>query len=137
MAVTMLDHVNVRTARMAESLRFYEDVLGMTVSVPPGMADLSEAAWIHSGDGRPVIHLNRAVDGPDFMGVDCDWTALSGSAQVHHVALRCTGYEQTRAHLEAEGLGIMCNDVPQAGLRQIFVRDPNDILIEMNFLGGE
>lgn len=134
MTISTLDHVNIRTTRMAESLRFYEQVLEMQAAPAPGTADMAVGAWIHSEDGRPVIHLNAAPQGADFLGEERDWAALQGSAQIHHIAVRCTNYDATRAQLEAEGLALHFNEVPQVGLRQIFVRDPNDILIEMNFI---
>lgn len=134
MTISTLDHVNIRTTRMAESLRFYEQVLEMQAAPAPGAADMAVGAWIHSEDGRPVIHLNAAPQGADFLGEERDWAALNGSAQIHHIALRCTQYAATRTRLEAAGLPLQFNEVPQVGLRQIFVRDPNDILIEMNFI---
>lgn len=134
MTIATLDHVNIRTTRMEESCRFYCDVLGMAVSLAPGAQDLSVGAWIHSADGRPVIHLNRAPEGADFLGEVADWAGFKGSAQIHHVAFRCEDYDSTLQRLQEEGLALHFMDVPQVNLRQIFVRDPNGILLELNFL---
>ena len=134
MTILTLDHVNVRTTLMEQSRRFYQDLLGMTVAPAPGASDLDVGAWVHSSDGRPLRHLNRAPEGADFLGEERNWKELSGSAQVHHVAFRCADYEATLARLQEAGLALRFMDVPQIGLRQIFVRDPNDILIELNFL---
>ena len=134
MTIATLDHVNIRTARIEESCRFYRDVLGMTLSLIPGMQDMSVGAWVHSADGRPVIHLNRAPEGADFLGEVADWAGFKGSAQIHHIAFRCDDYDATLKKLEEEGLALHFMDVPQINLRQIFVRDPNDILLELNFL---
>lgn len=134
MAIETLDHVNVRTGRLAESLRFYEQGLGMKVTPVPGLTDFALGAWIVSEDGRPVVHLNLAPAGADFLGEERDWLAMRGSEQVHHIAFRCSDHDGMRARLEAAGAELKFFEVPQIGLRQIFVRDPNDILIELNFL---
>lgn len=133
MSVNALDHVNIRTSLMDESIAFYRNMLGMTVTPGPGMSDTSENAWIVADDGRPVVHLNRVLEGSDFLGDDRDWSALRGSARVHHVAFDCADYDGFRARLAAAGLALRFNDVTSINLRQIFVHDPNDILIELNF----
>jgi catechol 2,3-dioxygenase-like lactoylglutathione lyase family enzyme len=133
MAINALDHVNIRTSLMVESLAFYGEMLGMTVTVPPGMDDISDNAWIVADDGRPVVHLNRVLEGSDFLGDDRDWSVLRGSARVHHVAFDCADYDAFRARLAGAGLALRFNDVTAINLRQIFVHDPNDILIELNF----
>ena len=133
MSINALDHVNIRTSLMGESVAFYRDMLGMKVTIPPGMTDVSDNAWIVSDDGRPVVHLNRAVEGSDFLGDDRDWSALRGSARVHHVAFDCADYDGFRRRLGEAGLALRFNDVTAINLRQIFVHDPNDILIELNF----
>lgn len=133
MTILTLDHVNVRTTLMEQSRRFYQDLLGMTVGPAPGTSDLDLGAWVYSSDGRPVIHLNRAPEGADFLGETRNWTELHGSAQVHHLAFRCSDYDATRARLQEAGLELRYMDVPQVNLRQIFVRDPNDIMIELNY----
>jgi len=52
------------------------------------------------------------------------------------VALRCSGYAEVLARLERRGIGHQLNDVAAVGLRQIFVLDPNQVLLELNFFGG-
>jgi hypothetical protein len=52
------------------------------------------------------------------------------------VALRCSGYEELRAGLIARGLDHRVNLVAAIGLRQIFVLDPNQVLLELNFFGA-
>jgi hypothetical protein len=50
--------------------------------------------------------------------------------------LRCSGYEEVRARLSRRGIGHQLNEVAAVGLRQIFVLDPNQVLLELNFFGG-
>jgi len=133
MAINALDHVNIRTARMGPSVGFYRDILGMEVTPVPGTTDMSEAAWILAGDGRPVVHINLAKDGADCLGEDLDWSEIHGSARVHHVAFDCGDYDAMLGRISEAGLDTRFNEVPAINLRQIFVNDPDGILIELNF----
>ena len=134
MAVNTIDHVNIRSAHMAETIAFYADMLEMTVSAPPSQSDMAFGAWIISDDGRSIIHVNPWRDEDDFLGEsDRIGATLKGSGRIHHIALDCSGYDSVKARLEAGGHRLRFNSVPELGLRQIFVNDPNDILVELNF----
>jgi len=52
------------------------------------------------------------------------------------VALRCSSYEEVLARLKRRGLEHRLNEVTAVALRQIFVLDPNAVLLELNFFGG-
>jgi hypothetical protein len=52
------------------------------------------------------------------------------------VALKCSGYEELRARLTRRGLEHRINEVTAIGLKQIFVLDPNQVLLELNFFGA-
>ena len=130
MPVQSLDHVNICTGRLAETIRFYGDVLGMTVGASPASADMSEGAWVRDRAGAPIVHLmtpevsaRRAERAP----------ADEGSGAVDHVALRCTNYDDMVARLDNHGIAFGANEIASMGLRQIFVEDPNGVMLELNF----
>lgn len=133
MAIDALDHVNIRSSHMAESVAFYTDILGMTATPGPGYRDLTEVAWIRAPDGRPVVHLNVADDAPDFLGESRDWNGVTGTGRVHHMAFECSEYGVVCDRLIKAGVTMRFNDIPQIALRQIFTHDPNGVLIELNF----
>ena len=54
MSVGLLDHYNVRTANLAETVSFYETVLGLENGDRPNFA--FPGAWMYS-EGRAVVHL--------------------------------------------------------------------------------
>jgi hypothetical protein len=58
-----------------------------------------------------------------------------GSGAVHHIALDCGGHDDMVARLERLGVQHRRNAVPAIGLRQIFVHDPNGVMVELNFPG--
>jgi catechol 2,3-dioxygenase-like lactoylglutathione lyase family enzyme len=134
MKVKRLDHVNIRSDRVPETLAFYTSVLGMTCLPPPGGVDTTRGAWIYDDDGQPVIHLGGfgfryPGDGVLTSGQE---PAMGGGA-IHHVALECSGYDEMVARLAEFDLPITTSDVPQIGLRQVFVQDPNGVTLELNF----
>lgn len=136
MSINSLNHVNIRTSRLQESIAFYRDVLGLSAGPVPGSNDTSHGAWIAAGNGRAVIHLNAAMDGPDFLGEERNWSEVSGTGRVHHVAFDCTNFDAMLQRLTAAGCQVKINTVEAVNLRQIFVQDPNEVLLELNFHGG-
>lgn len=134
MAVESLDHINIRTPDIASTCRFFVDVLQMEIRDTPGINDRTRAAWICDELGRPVVHVVAAeMNFPDEQEPKAE---REGSGRVHHVALRCRGYDEMTNRLSSMGCVFRTNVVPDAGLRQLFVTDPNGILVELNFFAG-
>jgi catechol 2,3-dioxygenase-like lactoylglutathione lyase family enzyme len=138
MRVRKLDHVNIRTERLDETIAFYTGVLGMIAKPPPGREDTTKSAWIYDEGDLPVIHLGTSesrypTDGvlPALNG------AGEGSGTIHHVALECLGYQATVDRLKGANLQIATNELASMELRQVFVQDPNGVILELNFRGAE
>jgi len=130
--VEALDHVNVITADLESSVRFYTELFGLEPRDGPPPLTHENARWMYDAAGRAVIHLNS---------LDCarayEREVRAGpTGALHHVALRCSGYEELRARLVRRGLDHRINLVTTIGLRQIFVLDPNQVLLELNFFGA-
>src|SRR4051812_38923224 len=80
-SVGVLDHVNIRTANLEETVRFYCEVLGLSQGPRPNFS--FPGAWIYS-EGRAVVHL---VDiGPTGEAQKPD------SGVVHHIAFASRGF---------------------------------------------
>jgi len=128
MTVKTLDHINIQTRDMAESVRFYENLLGLVAKTAPRRKP-AERQWLYAGD-RAVIHLN-------LFGTDNTYVreVIPGgtTGAIHHVAFECTGLEDTIARLEAKGLRYERAELPEISLTQLFVVDPNNVLLELNF----
>jgi catechol 2,3-dioxygenase-like lactoylglutathione lyase family enzyme len=131
MPIRTLDHVNIRTGDVARSCDFYGSLLGLKVTALPGSADLSLGAWLCDNAERPVVHVVSTAahfgDGADAA------PAATGSGAVHHVAFECTDYHGMLSKIRQHGLSPRTNEVAAIALRQIFVADPNGILVELNF----
>jgi len=135
MAITGFDHVNIRTMNVPATLEFFRDVLDMKIRPFPGRSDTETAGWVLDQNDTTLIHVNH---GKEIYPTDATspWSPVEGSGAVHHVALNCAGYDATKKRLTARNLDFVENAVPQINLRQLFVREPNGIMIELNFRGG-
>lgn len=131
MNVNALDHVNIVTADLAGSARFYEALLGLTPANGPPPMPADQVVWMRDAGGRAVIHLN-SIDAPRFFDRDM---APGATGALHHVALSCTGFDEVMARIVAMGLAHEVNEIAAIGFRQIFVSDPNAVLLELNFAG--
>ena len=123
MTLTMLQHVNIRTGKLDETVAFYEDVLGFENGERPDFA--FPGAWLYCG-GEAVIHLIGVGD-----------REAAGSGVIDHVAFAAEGFDRYAAFLAGKGYEHETRVVPGGRLRQIFVRDPNEVLIELNFRADE
>jgi len=130
MIVQRLDHVNIITDRLAETARFYAELLDLEERVGPSPLTPQNARWMYDAGGQAILHLN-AVDCP--RAFERAVTPGSETGAIHHVALRCGDFETVKARLDARGADYKVNDIPAIGLRQIFTADPNNVLLELNF----
>lgn len=129
MKVTALDHVNIITADLDGTARFYADMLGLTRRDAPPPLTPDNAQWMHDDGGRAILHIN-SIDCPRSFARDVQ-PGPTGS--IHHVALNCAGYDMMIDRLDRRDADYQVNLVPAIGLRQIFTMDPNGVLLELNF----
>jgi catechol 2,3-dioxygenase-like lactoylglutathione lyase family enzyme len=121
-SVGVLDHYNVRTRKFTETVHFYSDVLGLENGPRPNFA--VPGAWMYS-EGRPVVHLVdlRATD--EMQKPD--------SGVVHHVAFVSRGFRTMKNHLAGKGVDFRTVEVPDTEIWQIFITDPNGVVVELNY----
>ena len=62
---------------------------------------------------------------------------MHGSGAVDHVAFFATGLAPMRATLARLGIAAQERAVPGIGLHQVFVNDPNGIVVELNYPAAE
>lgn len=138
-----LNHFSVRTLDMESTRRFYVDVLGLTVGPRPAFP--FPGIWLYRGDhgqiGNAVVHVigmdpNDPVGLKNYLG-ERDVSSLSGSGAVDHIAFFADGLADMIAHLKAQGVTPRERTVPSIGLHQLFLDDPNGVVIELNFPAAE
>ena len=132
-----LDHYSIRTPRLDETRRFYADVLDMHEGPRPPFP--FPGAWMYSGDTAMVNLVgydpNDAEGLKSYLG-DKD-TASDGTGTIDHVAFAVTGLDATLARLRTANLTFRERTVPNLGLHQVFVEDPNGVTLELNFPASE
>ena len=122
MSVGVLDHFNIRTRKLADTVRFYEDVLGLEKGARPNF--VFPGAWMYS-EGKAVVHL------VDISKTDEQQKPDSGV--VHHVAFASHDFAGMKQRLQSGGMAFDARQVPGGDLWQIFVNDPNGVMIELNY----
>ena len=141
MMIRRLEHYNIRTTKFEETVKFYDDVLGMKCKRAPMAPENMPATWIYDDSGVPAVHLTP-VDPQDpvasyakmaqYRGVAED-VAFQGSGAIDHIAFECEGYDEILGRLEAQNRDYTANEFPEFGLRQLFITDPNGVTLELNF----
>jgi catechol 2,3-dioxygenase-like lactoylglutathione lyase family enzyme len=116
--ISGLDHVNIETSELEETIHFYEDVLGFENGDRPPFD--FPGAWLYAG-GHPVIHLVETDAKPGPTGA------------IDHVAWIAEGYDEMKERLEQKSVTFKLMDVPSSPVRQIFIHDPNGVRLELNF----
>lgn len=132
MIVERLDHVNIITDRLAETARFYAELLDLEERDGPPPLLPEQVRWMYDGSGQAILHLN-STDCPRVFERGVAPGAQTGA--IHHVALRCGDFDEVKARLDGRGAEYRVNDVPSIRLKQIFTADPNNVLLELNFFG--
>ena len=126
MKITGADHTNWRVRDLGVSLRFYQDVLGLT---PFGLEEY------HRGE-RPLVSIRVTEDFILHLTPDPDFERGSG---YDHLALLVEDAErdEVAAYLESEGVEIEKRFDSITGARgegpALYVRDPDGYRIELKF----
>jgi catechol 2,3-dioxygenase-like lactoylglutathione lyase family enzyme len=129
MNVEALDHVNIITADLTGTAKYFADLLGLETRNGPAPLTADQAQWMFDKNGRAIIHIN-SIDCPRAYQRDVN---VGPTGSIHHVALRCTGYDEIIDRLSAANQDHQINVIEAIGLKQIFTMDPNGVLLELNF----
>ena len=138
-----LNHYSIRTFQMDASRDFYAQVVGLEVGPRPDFA--FPGYWLYAGDtalpSNAVVHIigmdrNDAEGLKRYLG-ERDPGSLHGSGAVDHVAFFATGLAAMLSKLAGLGVAARERSVPGLGLHQVFVTDPNGVVIELNYPAAE
>jgi catechol 2,3-dioxygenase-like lactoylglutathione lyase family enzyme len=130
MTVKGVNHVNIIAEDLDGTCQFYEDLLGFKRGETPGTAMGFKGAWLLDDSDHPIIHL-MAYNDKYHAGLERG----SATGSIDHVALSCEDFAATLRRCETLGLDHRINDRQFGDLRQIFVTDPNNVKLELNFAG--
>ena len=138
-----LNHFSIRSLDLPACERFYCGLLGLALGPRPPFP--FPGLWLYAGDttqwANAVVHI-IGIDRNDPEGLkqylgDRDESSLHGTGAVDHVAFFVTGLADTMKRLQAQGVECRERTVPLLNLHQVFVDDPNGVVVELNFPAHE
>lgn len=127
MKVVGIDHRGIRTSKLEESRRFYEDLIGLKQGDRPAALGTS-GYWLYAG-GDPIIHLVEDIDGSAGTSQPSDSLVDAGGRT--HLALTVEGARDAVDRLGNAGVPYWDRLFKNPVMYQVFVEDPNGLLIEL------
>jgi catechol 2,3-dioxygenase-like lactoylglutathione lyase family enzyme len=126
MPLRALEHMLVLTDDLEATRAFYCEVLGFEAGERPPLE--FPGCWLYL-DGVACVHVaERAAYEAHAAGHGLGRAA----GPIDHMAFTAGDYDFLVARLDAAGVERVSNDVPAAGIRQLFFDDPNGVRIELN-----
>jgi len=134
MPVTAINHYLVVSKNLERSKKFYQEVLGLELAERPDFG--FPGYWLKTGDNI-CVHLasqdpNKIRD--NFL-LKKHPKGTTGSGSVDHIAFLAQNPEEVRNRIQKSKVEMHFRSFPDAKLFQIFLKDPDDVTIELNFLG--
>ena len=128
--IEILDHFFVYSSKLSLTKTFYCEVLGLEDGPRPAFD--FPGYWFYLS-GKPVIHVgtHEFPGGFDRTGHDRE----DDTGTIDHVAFRCTGFPEFIARFQEYDQQFKIQEIPDFDLKQIFIKDPNGVTIELNFFG--
>jgi len=124
-SVTGLAHVAIKAADLDTTIAFYEQVIGLQLVPRPPFN--FPGAWL-GADGEALVHLYGGA-----RALASDGTSPHETGSVDHVSLWARGYAEQRARFEKLGLPFREARPPETTLAQLFVLDPNGVMLELTY----
>jgi catechol 2,3-dioxygenase-like lactoylglutathione lyase family enzyme len=133
LTVLALEHVTIRCARRQQTRDFYVELLGLTEGARPDFPFRGHCLYL---GGVPVIHLVEAADKGSAWAKPASsepGAAGTDTGPFDHVAFQGADFDAMRARLTDAGIAFRERIVPGGELKQLFVPDPEGVLVEINF----
>jgi len=134
MPITELNHYLLVAKNLEKTKKFYQNVLGLKLAPRPDFG--FPGYWLKAG-GDICVHLasqapNRVRD--QFL-LKKHPRGTRGSGSVDHIAFLAKKPEEVRRRIQKHKVTMHYRSFPDAKLFQIFLKDPDEVTIELNFLG--
>ena len=119
MPALSLDHWNVFCKDLKKTVAFYEKYVGLRDGDRPPFN--FPGAWLYAGD-KPILHLVSETGRKDH-----------GSGAIDHVAINCEDIRGCIDRVKKDKVPFEVRKVPARPLQQVFLHDPDGVMIELNF----
>ena len=134
MPITELNHYLLVAKDLEKTRKFYEKVLGLELAERPDFG--FPGYWLKTGE---AICVHLASQDPnkirDQFLLKKHPRGTRGSGSVDHIAFLAKDPEEVRQRIRKSKVEMHFRSFPDAKLFQIFLNDPDDVTIELNFLG--
>ena len=134
MSIVELNHYFVRANDLEATRRFYMEVLGLEQMPRPDFP--FPGYWLGTG-GRIQVHMgphNIPHRESYYPGTPAH-AATDQSGVVDHIAFIAVDPKSFITRFRNHAVAYQPRSLPAANLYQLFVRDPNGLMIELNFFG--
>lgn len=135
MPLKRMEHYLVISDDIEATARFYCEALGMKVGFRPELE--FPGYWLYVGE-TPCVHIaewETYAVWTKQVGIPIS-TRAQGTGPLDHIAFNASGFDETVDRLESLGITVSQNKLDDIGLRQLFIKDPNGLAIELNFREG-
>nr|WP_320136085.1 VOC family protein [uncultured Amphritea sp.] len=135
MLIRGFDHFTIRTDKLDETRDFFSELLNLKEGPRPGFK--FAGYWLYL-ETQPIFHLVETASSEEdeiakYLGMRNEKAAGSGSGCIDHLAFRIEGYDSLIKKAEKNGWEFFERTVPDVHEHQLFLRDPNDLTIELIF----
>jgi len=136
MPITELNHFLLVAKDLERTKDFYRQVLGLDIAERPDFG--FPGYWLKAGEDI-CVHLASQEPNEirDQFLLKKHPKGTAGSGSVDHIAFLAKNAEEVRARIQKNNVEMHFRSFPDAKppLFQIFLKDPDDVTIELNFLG--
>ena len=111
MDISRIDHIGIAVSNLDETIKFYEEILGMKCSGTEVVADQKvKVAFFPVGDTELEFLESTSEDGPIAKFIESN----KGRGGVQHIAVRVDDVKVAIAELKSAGVG-MIDEAPRYG----------------------
>jgi catechol 2,3-dioxygenase-like lactoylglutathione lyase family enzyme len=135
MPITELNHYLLVAKNLEKTRDFYQRVLGLELaSERPDFG--FPGYWLKAGE-HICVHLASQAPNKirDQFLLKKHPKGTTGSGSVDHIAFLAKDPEEVRSRIQKHKVKMHYRSFPDAKLFQIFLKDPDEVTIELNFLG--
>ncbi|GAC1339953.1 MAG: VOC family protein [Acetobacteraceae bacterium] len=130
MALQGLHHYTIRPVDLESTKSFYVDVLGLEIGYRPPLT--FAGYWLYTG-GQPTVHLI----GPRESEAGMPERQVAPTGLFDHIAFSCSDLAGMKQRLASSAIEYEERVVPRDRQTQLFLRDPNGIMVELNYPTNE
>ena len=134
MPLGVLQHYTIEPADLEHTRDFYCEALGLEEGDRPAMG--FPGYWLYSG-GVATVHLLGPRAPGEGIVVRGTGRRFDNTGRLDHIAFAATDLASVRARLQSRNVAFREQALPDIGITQILLHDPDGVAVELNFPAEE